>query len=68
MSLTQKGASFEMRFCLDCHRDPKPNLRPKSALFDTAWQRDAATPAPDTLVAQYHLGARNLTDCSICHR
>ncbi len=68
MSLTQKGASFEMRFCLDCHRDPKPNLRPKSALFDTAWQRDAATPAPDTLAAQYHLGARNLTDCSICHR
>jgi len=68
MALPSKAKTFEMSFCLDCHRDPGPNLRPPEDLFDTAWQRTAATPSPDALMAAYHLGGRNLTDCSICHR
>ena len=68
MALTQKARSFEMSFCVDCHRDPAPRLRPKTALFDTEWHRTADTPSPAALAAAYHLGTRNLTDCSICHR
>jgi hypothetical protein len=68
MALTQKARSLTMQFCIDCHRDPAPALRPQAAIFDTEWHRTDATPSPATLMAQYHLGARDLTDCSICHR
>jgi hypothetical protein len=68
MPLTYKAKTLTMQFCLDCHRDPGPNLRPKDALFNTEWHRTADTPSPTALMAQYHVPDRNLTDCSICHR
>jgi hypothetical protein len=57
-----------MGFCLDCHRDPGPRLRPESEIFNTSWQRDATTPSPGDLMRHYHVGGRRLDDCSICHR
>ena len=68
MPLTSKEASLTMEFCLDCHRDPGPQLRPKDQIFNTSWQRDASTPSPAALMQAYHVGGRNLTDCSLCHR
>ncbi len=57
-----------MEFCLDCHRNPAPNLRPKSVIYDTAWQRTSDTPSTATLLDLYHVPDRTLTDCSLCHR
>jgi len=68
MPLTYKAKTLTMGFCLDCHRDPGPQLRPKDQIYNTQWQRSADTPPPATLLAQYHVGGRALTDCSICHR
>jgi hypothetical protein len=68
MPLTHKAASLTMEFCLDCHRDPGPRLRPKDQIFNTQWQRTDTTPSPAALMAEYHVGGRTLTDCSICHR
>ncbi|HEY7552273.1 MAG TPA: cytochrome c3 family protein [Hyphomicrobiaceae bacterium] len=68
MPLTVKAKSLTMQFCLNCHRDPGPNLRPKDQIFNTEWQRTAETPSALSLLAEYHIGARTLTDCSICHR
>jgi hypothetical protein len=68
MPLTWKAKTLTMQFCLDCHRNPGPNLRPKDAIFDTSWRRTPETAMPETLVAQYHIGGRDLTECSICHR
>lgn len=68
MALTYKAKSLTMEFCLDCHRNPGPNLRPKSALYDTDWQRTAGTPSAAALLALYHVPDRTLTDCSLCHR
>ena len=39
MPLSNKARSLTMKFCLDCHRDPGPNLRPKEDIFDTGWRR-----------------------------
>src|ERR1700712_1145174 len=64
MALTQKARTLTMGFCLDCHRDPAPNLRPPEAIFNTDWHRAPDTPSPAELVRQYHVGGRNLTDCS----
>jgi Cytochrome c7 and related cytochrome c len=68
MPLSYKARSLTMQFCLDCHRDPGPQLRPKDQIYNTQWHRTADTPSPATLMAEYHVGGRTLTDCSICHR
>ena len=68
MPLTYKAKSMTMQFCLDCHRDPGPNLRPRENIFDTEWQRTARTPSAAALMAHYHVPDRTLTDCSLCHR
>ena len=68
MPLTYEATRMTMRFCLDCHRNPGPNLRPREAVFDTEWHRTKDTPSPAALLALYHVPNRRLTDCSICHR
>ncbi|MBV9735549.1 MAG: cytochrome c3 family protein [Acidisphaera sp.] len=68
MALTFKAASLTMQFCLNCHRNPGPNLRPRAAIYDTEWRRGPDTPSPDALMKQYGIVNRDLTDCSICHR
>ncbi len=68
MSLSAKARSFTMQFCLECHHNPAPNLRPAEQIFNMHWRRTDETPPPEKLMADYHIGDRNLTDCSICHR
>ena len=68
MPLTLKAKSMTMEFCLDCHRNPGPNLRPESAIYDTEWKRSADTPSAEALEAHYGIPNRPLTECSICHR
>lgn len=68
MPLTSKGQPLSMRWCLDCHRDPAPNLRPKEQVFAPVW-----TAPPDqvqrgrALAVQYHVNTSRLTSCSTCH-
>lgn len=68
MPLTWKAKSLQMNWCLDCHRNPAPNLRPRAEIFDPEWQRTPQTPSGKTLMAQYHIHPETLTDCSVCHR
>lgn len=68
MALSYQAKSLTMQFCLDCHRNPGPRLRPRSQIYVSSWHRTAATPSPAALMRTYHVGGRNLTDCSICHR
>ncbi|HZS85639.1 MAG TPA: cytochrome c3 family protein [Stellaceae bacterium] len=68
MSLTWKGQSLFMSWCLDCHRNPGPKLRPVDKVFDPFWKRGPNTPPPDELVKVNHVVTTGLTDCSTCHR
>jgi hypothetical protein len=68
MPLTWKATSLQMRWCLDCHRDPAPHLRPRAAVFDPHWHRDAQTPPGGQLLAQYQIHPQTLADCGVCHR
>src|SRR5581483_10196317 len=63
MPLSYKASSLTMQFCLDCHRDPGPRLRPKDQIFNTEWRRTGDTPSPAALLSAYHIGGRRLTDC-----
>ena len=68
MSLTYKASGMTMTFCIDCHADPGPRLRPADQIYNTEWHRTADTPSPKALLTQYHVPNRDLLDCSVCHR
>jgi hypothetical protein len=69
MPLMRQAAPLTMGWCLECHRDPAPHLRPASAVFDPDW-----TPPKDQLeygrklLTQYLIDPTHLTDCTVCHR
>lgn len=69
MPLIRQTAPLTMGWCLGCHRDPKPYLRPKSQIFNMEWKppKDQLEKAKKLLVA-YHIDTEHLTDCSRCHR
>jgi hypothetical protein len=68
MPLTYKATSLQMSWCLSCHRDPAPHLRPKDEVFDPHWHRTAATPSGAQLMAAYKIHPERLSDCGVCHR
>ena len=41
MPLTRQAQHMYMLFCLDCHRDPAPHLRPREQVFNMHWRRTA---------------------------
>ncbi len=69
MPLMRQVAPLTMGWCLNCHRDPAPYLRPKNAIFDQTWQppKDQAARGA-ALERAYHIDTEHLTDCSRCHR
>lgn len=69
MPLMARAEPFQMTWCLDCHRDPAPNLRPREHVFDMAWtpQGDQGALA-ERLMAENHVHIAHLTDCYTCHR
>jgi Cytochrome c3/Cytochrome c7 and related cytochrome c len=68
MPLTRKASTLYMSWCLACHRDPAPHLRPLDQVFNPDWHRTHGTPSGQELMAAYHIHPETLTDCSVCHR
>ncbi len=67
MALTRQVAPLSMQWCLDCHRDPGPNLRRPDEIFSTAWE--PATSDDDAELAElYQIHAGRMTGCYVCHR
>jgi hypothetical protein len=70
MPLMLQASALNMNFCLECHRNPQQNLRPKDQVFNMDWK------APENqeqvgrqLAAEYKLRTTaELTSCSTCHR
>ena len=67
MEKVRTVAPLSMSWCIDCHRDPEPRLRPREHVFDLAWETDEDREVLGArLREQYGLNPR--TDCSTCHR
>jgi hypothetical protein len=68
MPLMYKVNTLYMQWCVDCHRHPERQVRPREEIFNIAYE----TPAPNQdeigpkLVALYRI--QSLTDCVTCHR
>jgi hypothetical protein len=73
MPLMQRAQAFQMRWCLDCHRDPAPYLRPPDQVTRMDWSGWDSHPEqhPDYgrhMEALYGIDTTTLDDCNTCHR
>ena len=70
MAAVTKVASLQMTWCLDCHRNPGPNLRPRDQITSMTWQPPSDPQAAKALAAEltksYDVHSR--TSCTTCHR
>ncbi|MFN0152626.1 MAG: cytochrome c3 family protein [bacterium] len=67
MPLVWSENSLQMSWCLDCHRHPEPNVRPRDEVMTMGWtpQGDRAALGV-ALAAEYDV--QKLENCSVCHR
>jgi hypothetical protein len=80
MPLMWKESPMTMQWCLECHRNPAPHLRPYDQIFNMAGQptTEAANVGSEANVnpdARRDDASRNrdahfsgMTNCSVCHR
>lgn len=69
IQLMYQEASLKMQWCLDCHRHPEREVRPRAAVFDMAYAADDQGTLGPQLVAEHRIrDAFTLTNCSACHR
>jgi hypothetical protein len=72
MPLMARGHAFQMRFCLDCHRDPAPRLRPPDQVTRmdwTSWEKDPRNQGYGLArMRELQIHVNQLTNCEICHR
>jgi hypothetical protein len=69
MEVVSQFGDLSMGWCLDCHRNPEPHLRPKELVTQMDW-----TPGPGVdrtefgsrLRKEYNINPS--TDCTTCHR
>jgi hypothetical protein len=66
MDVVRQDKPLSMGWCLECHRDPKPNLRPKDQITNMTRTPEAATPEQKEQLAASTL--RGPEHCSGCHR
>ena len=65
MEVVYQEEPLSMGWCLDCHRNPEPNLRPQHAITQMDWVSD------DPGLGARLREANNVNpreDCSTCHR
>lgn len=69
MPLMWRENTLNMEWCIGCHRDPAPHVRPRERLFDMDWTPEAdgmSAADRERLVRENHVQGR--TSCSACHR
>ena len=69
MEVVEQRATLSMGFCLTCHRNPAPNLRPEEFVTKLDWEpeegQDAALIGAAIMLER---GIHPSDNCSTCHR
>lgn len=63
MDVVRQDQPLSMGWCLECHRDPTPNLRPKDQITNMTW-----TPTAEQAAQFAQATVRGPEHCSGCHR
>lgn len=67
MPLVRQANSLLMSWCLDCHRYPEQQVRPREKVYDFSYTPpDSQEELGAELVKEYSIQSR--THCSACHR
>jgi hypothetical protein len=70
MPLVWKEKDLSMGWCVECHKNPAPSLRPKELLYEMRpYKPEPGQPTGKQLFDDYHvMGPFQMTNCSTCHR
>ncbi len=69
MEVVEQRATLSMGFCLTCHRNPAPNLRPEEFVTKLDWvPENNADPAVLGAAIMLERGIHPSDNCSTCHR
>ena len=72
MPLTYRAEPFRMSWCLDCHRDPAPHLRPPDQVTRMDWsgwgRSDADKAYGAAAMKAFDIHPATLVACDVCHR
>jgi hypothetical protein len=69
MASVYKENTLQMEWCLSCHKNPEQFVRPKSEIYNTAYQDNLSAEEKAELAKGYQIRNRGLmTSCSMCHR
>ena len=67
MEVVRQVEPLSMSWCLECHRNPAPHIRPKNKVTQLGWQSDMdPVKLGQQLVKEYGINPKE--DCSTCHR
>jgi hypothetical protein len=67
MEVVSQQEALTMGWCLDCHRNPAPHLRPRRAITNATWIPEHEPElVQHSLVEEYDVTPS--TSCSTCHR
>jgi len=67
MKVVSHDQLLTMGWCLKCHNEPAPNLRPTSEVTNLAWTRGAG-PENDGATIAKNLAVNPPMNCQGCHR
>lgn len=67
MAAVQKAETMTMAWCLDCHRDPAPRLRPVEEVTNMEWKPEG-DPAGLGEALKEKNQVHTRTSCTTCHR
>jgi hypothetical protein len=70
MARVEQATPLSMNWCVGCHRDPAPHLRPPAEVAVMGWDEAHGRPRVDSIGIRlmHDLSIRRLTNCSTCHR
>ena len=72
MEVVYQAETLSMAWCLQCHRDPGPSLRPQEEVTNLGWVASTGEKRrqqTEELMRENRIKTpRQLTDCSTCHR
>lgn len=71
MEIVRQDQPISMAWCLDCHRNPEPNLRPVSEITNMAWERPEGVDPEEYAASLVEDGQRYVLppeNCGGCHR
>jgi hypothetical protein len=69
MRLMRSAQPLQMRWCLECHRNPEKYIRPKDEVFNMTWKAEDQETLGRELVEKYKVRPPSqITSCGTCHR